>query len=100
MPTGATLNIVTSVKQQSTNFEAIYVYPNPFANYTNFEFVYNTKASQLIVYDIKGQLVAKEIVSNKTTYQFQRNSLPNGMYFYNIENNEGETIGRGKLVLQ
>lgn len=100
LPTGATLSIITGVKEQYTNYESIYVYPNPFSNSTNFEFVYNTKAAQLIVYDIKGELVAQENISGKTTYPFYRNNLPNGMYFYNIENNAGEIIGRGKLVLQ
>jgi len=99
LPTGATLNIVTAVKEQK-NYEAIYVYPNPFNTNTNFEFVYNSKATQLVVYDVKGELVANENIANKTNYQFQRNNLPNGMYFYNIQNQEGEIIGRGKLVLQ
>lgn len=67
---------------------------------TNFEFVYNTKAMQLIVYNINGDLVANENITHQTMCQFHRNNLSNGMYFYVIQNNEGETIGRGKLVLQ
>jgi hypothetical protein len=66
----------------------------------NFEFVYNTKATQLIVYNINGELVANENITNQTTYQFHRNNLSNGMYFYVIQNSESEIIGRGKLVLQ
>ncbi|MFN8284996.1 MAG: T9SS type A sorting domain-containing protein [Chitinophagales bacterium] len=100
LPTGATLSFVTAVKEQKNNYEAIYVYPNPFNTITTFEFVYNTKAAQLIVYDVNGALVANENVANKTTYQFQRNNLSNGMYFYIVQNKEGEVIGRGKLILQ
>ena len=100
LPTGATLSFVTAVKEQKNNYEAIYVYPNPFNTTTNFEFVYNTKATQLIVYNINGELVANENVANQTRYQFQRNNLSNGMYFYVVQNKEGETIGRGKIVLQ
>ena len=100
LPTGATLNLVTSVKQNNTIYEAIHVYPNPFTQTTNFEFVYNTKAMQLIVYNINGDLVANENITHQTMCQFHRNNLSNGMYFYVIQNNEGETIGRGKLVLQ
>jgi hypothetical protein len=55
---------------------------------------------QLIVYNINGDLVANENIAHLTRYQFHRNNLSNGMYFYVIQNNEGETIGRGKLVLQ
>jgi hypothetical protein len=100
LPTGASLSIVTGVKEQHPNYESIYVYPNPFSNTTNFEFVYNTKATQLIVYDIKGELVAQENISGKTTFQLQRANLFNGMYFYAVLNNSEEIIGRGKLVLQ
>lgn len=100
LPTGATLNLVTSVKQNNTIYEAIHVYPNPFTQTTNFEFVYNTKANQLIVYDVNGELVVQENIAGKTTFQLQRTNLPNGMYFYNIQNKDGEIIGRGKLVLQ
>ena len=100
LPTGATLSFVTALKEQKNNYEAIYVYPNPFNTITNFEFVYNTKATQLIVYNINGELVANENVANQTRYQFQRNNLSNGMYFYVVQNKEGETIGRGKIVLQ
>ncbi len=81
LPTGATLSFVTALKEQKNNYEAIYVYPNPFNTITNFEFVYNTKATQLIVYNINGELVANENVANQTRYQFQRNNLSNGMYF-------------------
>ena len=94
------MSFVTALKEQKNNYEAIYVYPNPFNTITNFEFVYNTKATQLIVYNINGELVANENVANQTRYQFQRNNLSNGMYFYVVQNKEGETIGRGKIVLQ
>lgn len=100
LPTGATLNLVTSVKQNNTIYEAIQVYPNPFTQTTNFEFVYNTKANQLFIYDVNGELVIQENIAGKTTFQLQRANLPNGMYFYNIQNKDGDIIGRGKLVLQ
>jgi hypothetical protein len=100
LPTGTTLSIITNIKEQKNNYEPIFVYPNPFSNYTTFEFIYNTKATRLIVFDMKGELVKDEYISGKTTFQLQRNNLSNGMYFYNIQNNEGEIIGRGKLVLQ
>jgi hypothetical protein len=100
LPTGATLNLVTSVKQNNTIYEAIHVYPNPFTQTTNFEFVYNTKANQLFIYDVNGELVVQENIAGKTTFQLQRTNLSNGMYFYNIQNKDGEIIGRGKLVLQ
>jgi uncharacterized repeat protein (TIGR01451 family) len=100
LPTGATLSFVTAVNQQKANYEAIYVYPNPFNTTTNFEFVYNTKATQLLMYNVNGELVANENITNQTTYQFHRNNLSNGMYFYVIQNKEGEIISRGKIVLQ
>jgi hypothetical protein len=100
LPTGATLNLVTSVKQNNTIYEAIYVYPNPFTQTATFEFVYNTKANQLLIYDMKGNVVAQENIAGKTTFQLQRANLSNGMYFYAVLNNSEEIIGRGKLVLQ
>nr|HPH87816.1 T9SS type A sorting domain-containing protein [Chitinophagales bacterium] len=100
LPTGATLNLVTSVKQNNTIYEAIYVYPNPFTQTATFEFVYNTKANQMLIYDLKGNVVAQENIAGKTTFQLQRANLSNGMYFYAVLNNSEEIIGRGKLVLQ
>lgn len=100
LPTGATLNLVTSVKQNNIVYEAINVYPNPFTQTTNFEFVYNTKAALLIIYDVNGELIMQENIVGKTMFQLQRYNLPNGMYFYNVQNKDGEIIGRGKLVLQ
>jgi hypothetical protein len=100
LPTGAILNVITAVNRHINTYEPIHVYPNPFTQETTFEFVYNTKATKLFVYDIKGEMVAQQNVAFQTTCRFQPNNLQSGMYFYCVQNNNGEIVGRGKLVLQ
>ncbi|MBK6275656.1 MAG: T9SS type A sorting domain-containing protein [Saprospirales bacterium] len=59
--------------------------------------MYNTKATQLIVYNINGDLVANENITHQTMCQFHRNNLSNGMYFYVIKTKKAKLLAAAKL---
>ena len=79
-------------------------YPNPFSTSAIIEFHTNDKASQIVleVYTLTGEIVttlfngiAEPGIKYKS--EFKGENLPNGIYIYRLENEDG--IVNGKLIL-
>ncbi len=77
----------------------ISVSPNPFSNQTLFTFegLKEAKNTRLCLYNILGRLVQTQTITGNTT-TLKRNGLPEGMYFYTLEQ-DGQTLNGGKLIL-
>ncbi len=76
------------------------VFPNPFVNATTFEISHNENQiltqTTFSLFDINGRLVREETFDGNE-FQFYRNGLQSGIYFYNIKSNK-ELIFGGKLI--
>ena len=79
------------------------VYPNPFQDHLNIEFVANDQADYTFsVYDISGRLVdqvnGKALAgSNKMTWRTENTNLKPGYYIYKFES--GGILKSGKIIL-
>lgn len=87
--------------------------PNPFHSRAKIE-IHVSSASGLKtafylcnmkIYNSSGTLVRSEIVLNITPdshedYIINRNSLPDGMYFYRLTTNENKLLGSGRFVIE
>jgi hypothetical protein len=79
------------------------VYPNPFQNHLNIEFVANEQADYTFsIYDISGRLVdqvnGKAFAgSNKITWRTENTDLKPGYYIYQFES--GDILKSGKIIL-
>ena len=72
-----------------TNYE-LRNYPNPFNPITTIEFTAkNAKDAKIDIYNIKGQKVYEIAISNQQkAVSWNAESLPSGIYFYKLDNNE------------
>jgi surface protein len=93
----ATQSILASKdKQLATNLTN---YPNPFSDYTTLRFSLTEGNSfDLLVYDLKGQLVRQESFDNRASgeqsIKFERKGLPTGLYHYQIQATQGAVSGK------
>jgi surface protein len=83
-------------KQLATNLAN---YPNPFSDYTTLRFSLTEGNSfDLLVYDMKGQLVRQECYNNRASgeqsIKFERKGLPTGLYHYQIQATQGAVSGK------
>jgi len=86
------------IAQISTN-QTITVYPNPGSGVYNIALENVTGSPQLTVYNVLGQQVYNtRITTSQTTINIS--SQPKGIYLYRIQNENGESISTGRLVIQ
>ena len=83
-------------KQLATNLAN---YPNPFSDYTTLSFSLTEGNSfDLLVYDVKGQIVRQESYNNRASgeqsLKFERKGLPTGLYHYQIQSAKGAVSGK------
>ena len=81
-----------------TNLNRPQFYPNPFSTQTVLKLEKPLTNATLIVLNQLGQEVAKQEGINGNVVNFQRNELPNGLYYFCLyENNQNYSIN--KLVI-
>ncbi len=85
----------TAVKSVENN-AAIVVYPNPSAGILNIT-CQQTEASIFELASVSGQVVAVKNITGNSQLDFS--SLPAGLYIYNVKDNNGTIIQRGKIDL-
>jgi hypothetical protein len=75
------------------------VYPNPFLEKATFE-LKNVQANRLTfnLFDLSGRQV-RQAVFDKNIFQFERNGLASGIYFFRFET-ENRVIASGKIALR
>ena len=78
----------------------IQVYPNPFVEAATFEINGNYPYSKgtFSLYDVNGRLIRQESFT-KNRFEFSRNQLPAGLYFYHLEA-DGQLLNSGKLLVK
>jgi hypothetical protein len=95
--TGCTLTGITPADAGKTN-ETVSIYPNPFK--TSIHILINGSAqlnkAELRLYSIAGAVVMNTSITKHAT-TLETNSLPSGIYFYKIIDNN-KIIQSGKLV--
>jgi hypothetical protein len=80
---------------------SVYVWPNPALTEINFKFPASEKATQLMLYDIRGRVVYEDIISkgNGTIRgQIDTSAFARGVYILKI--NQGNTSTQKKVVLK
>ncbi|MEE4258250.1 MAG: agmatine deiminase family protein [Bacteroidales bacterium] len=88
---------------EETSPAQLILYPNPFQNHLNIEFVANEQADYTFsIYDISGRLVdqvnGKAFAgSNKITWRTENTDLKPGYYIYQFE--VGDILKSGKIIL-
>jgi hypothetical protein len=100
IPAPTNCNITANVKNEKENAK-FKVSPNPFLDNTTFV-IQSDKPNESYSFeltDVLGKQVRfiKEI--NTREFEFSRNGLPNGIYFYKIYSTES-IVGIGKLVIK
>lgn len=83
---------------QSTDFEALSVYPVPAAEAVNFVFEREPGLLQLKLYSVLGNEVKETKITQKNARIFIGN-LPQGLYLYRILRGD-DVVGEGKIVKQ
>jgi hypothetical protein len=78
----------------------IRMYPNPFSETATIE-VYGLQIRNysLVVWDELGREIRKSEIRNQK-YEMQRGNLQDGIYFFDLLNDEKQVVARGKFVLQ
>jgi hypothetical protein len=77
--------------------------PNPFHTSTkliieNHEM--EIKDCDLKIYNSMGALMRTEKISNVNSYTLHRESLSDGLYFFQLQKNSGELIANGKFIVE
>ena len=100
---GSNLLYPTSAEDELNNPTEITNYPNPFSEVTTIQFQTSTKA--LVVLDVFDQtgkkittLINEELVSGTHQIDFNGNSLPAGLYFYQLK--VGNYATTRKMILK
>ena len=83
--------------QKSLEKDIVNVFPNPFADYTNFYFdeeLVNKKGT-LVIFNKMGQIIFEQRISAQNL-EFNKGGLPSGIYLYHVyaENSDRLMIGK------
>ena len=92
--------MTVSTDDLTTNNIKLNVFPNPFGAFTTFE-IENLPAGEtaFLLYDNVGRLVRKEVVGDDAQFQFYREGLAAGLYFYEFRQ-AGVSVASGKMVAE
>jgi hypothetical protein len=82
----------------STDGIALNIYPNPFKDETTVDFGRVIKEATITVIDVYGKLIETHKLESQDTYIIKRNTKASGVYFLEIEMEDGKTIIK-KLII-
>lgn len=81
--------------ESSLNASAFFVGPNPFENNLNIRKISNLEEAEFILFDVTGQMVLKELISNEMT--INTSMLSPAVYFYQLRSNS-KMIQQGRII--
>jgi hypothetical protein len=90
--------IAVSTDQPLSGQSPLRVYPNPAADWVNFELPAQLQGGTFTLTDLLGRVVRQQTFSG-STYRFDREQTPDGVYLFSIQTTSGERY-TGKLMLQ
>ncbi|MFI5221712.1 MAG: T9SS type A sorting domain-containing protein, partial [Bacteroidia bacterium] len=97
---------LSEVKVVSTNKSrsSVAIYPNPTNGILNIEIESaEQKNISINLYDVNGRNILNEkriVISGKQTFQFNSSTIPSGIYFLNVSDKSGSSIGKQKIVIE
>lgn len=99
--TNTTNNILVSELPKTTNTinfhkESITVYPNPFENSITFSWK-NAKYRIISLFDVQGKILER-LATPSNELELSSRTWRNGLYFYQISDENGKLLNAGKLV--
>lgn len=80
---------------QAADVNEFKVYPNPSSAYLNFEFVDLDESYEVLLFDMAGREISKQIAKEILTFDIK--DLTKGIYFYQVKSN-GLSIANGKFA--
>jgi len=92
----------TSIEDLLSNALISSAYPNPATDQIaiDYEFPTGVKVAELKLFNIVGQEILKQVVSDKSgKIQLSVSDLPEGIYFYSLTINDGAALTR-KLIIR
>lgn len=95
---GLVFDTVTGINSIA-NPEAIKVGPNPANNYVVVNNISSSKNLNIVLFDITGRKVAEQPVKQGSNY-IDISKLTNGLYIYNIYDQQNKAIKTGKIVAE
>ena len=97
---GENFMVTIPEEPEEENLNPIKIYPNPFLTEATVELkdALHGRAA-FNIYTADGRLVRREQFIGKS-FQFKRNGLPSGIYFFEIIGQHGQQLGKGKIVLK
>ncbi|MFK7807887.1 MAG: T9SS type A sorting domain-containing protein [Saprospiraceae bacterium] len=87
-------------KNVFTNQDLLEVYPNPFKDFTIFEWKDKDRApnGNLQIIDVAGRVIRTMAINEEQTI-FKKDKLSPGIYFYELRNEENLLMNTGKLIM-
>ena len=92
------VNAIALSTEIFNSIEDLNIYPNPFKDETTVDFGREIKEATITIVDVYGKLVEIYNVANQQTHIIKRNNKASGVYFLEIETNNG--VINKKLILQ
>ena len=87
-----------SIEDFVTNHSDVKIYPNPFSSQTTLEMVNLSKNTTLTIFNSQGQKVKQMENLSVNKIIFQRDNLPNGLYFVHLSANN-KTLSVNKFII-
>jgi len=75
-------------------------YPNPFSTKTIIDLSSFSNAQTLVLTDVLGRSLQTFPIKNQTTFELEKGSLENGLYYYLIYNKGGAPLAKGRVILE
>ncbi len=86
------------IKENITTDGTSSIYPNPFSAFTTIHINTPVQHADLTIYNANGEMVSQKNNIGGQDIQFYRNHLPNGVYFFQLKENDN-IVTAGKLMI-
>lgn len=94
------LEVISNTKNHtSTNNTALSIYPNPASDRAIIQLPESGRGMKTFrIYSSHGQLMREESIPFGNFFVVEKEDLPNGLFFIEIKNEGGDTVGNGKVL--
>lgn len=96
---GPTCMMNVGLTELEQSLSAVNIYPNPFQNSTTLTLGVFLNSGNLVIYNLQGMKVREVTGLLGNQVVIERGSLQNGIYFYELKNDD-LVVGKGKLLIK